>query len=141
LCPILKYYDIKYHNFFVGVSCMFYLVFIYLCCCLSLVDQKLSTLPGHLINGPIPLLVLMTNRRFVMQCFSLLFSTFSLGYCIVCPLTYTICLRFGIFRLFSSYVCINIQINTSIDCFQIYHNNKQVLYNFINVLLIVDVKY
>jgi hypothetical protein len=29
---------------------------------------------------------------------------------------------------------------TSIDCFQIYHNNKQVLYNFINLLLIVDVK-
>jgi len=32
------------------------------------------------------------------------------------------------------------QIHTSIDCFQIYHNNKQVLYNFINLLLIVDVK-
>ena len=109
------------HLFCSGFMFHYFSVFVYLYCCLSVVNRKclpfLSTW-----HPPPPWGMICTSVRFLLA-FLLSVILWSVPYDYL----------FGIFRLF--------QISTNIDCFQIYHNNKQVLCSFINVLLIVDFKY
>ena len=71
---------------------------------------------------------------------ALYLSLFSLGDCTVYPFSnYTIWLPLWYLQIFSYVFSYQYSNKYNIDCFQIY-NNIQILYDFISLLLIVDLK-